>query len=428
MAALRATTIENGARRRPRRRRPPLALVGVVLSLVAMPQGVGAQSAGPRAGTFNGTASSELVRVIASPEPAILLDPLLDPGVTMAQAAADSLGTSTAYAKSVFPGTLYGLLPGLGSLTGAALPVPANPLEVASSHPSNPEADQSAGTITLRAASDPTSSSGSATNGVDEATASVVADVERGDVVSSATAALGTLRISDLLELHGVRTFTRAARTSAGELERSSSLELAAISVAGQRVALTPGTLELLGTPTELPLLSPIRTLLATLTSAGITMEFVPAVELEDGIQSAALRIDYAVQPPQDAGFSGVENIRVVVTVGGAIATAGSGAIGPSITPAPAVPTGATPSAAPLAPAASSGGTPARGATVPAPSTGPAPAVAPPAAAVADPALTSLVVPDLRSSIAAFYPVLVLAAGLLYGLARSSTHLGGDRR
>lgn len=405
-----------------RRFRPALPLVGVAFLLVATPLAAGAQSGGAATGTFHGTASSDLIRVVARPEPAILLDPVLDPGVTMAQAAADSLGTSTAYAKSVFPGTLYALLPGLGSLTGAAVPVPPNPLEVASAYPSTPRTEQTLGTISLRATSDEAASSGSVTNGTDRATASVAADAVLGDVISTAEAAVSAIRIGDQLVLHGVHVSARAARDSAGELERSSSLEVAAISVAGQRVALSPGTLELLGTPTELPLVSPIRTLVSSLTDAGIGIEYVPAIDLDDGVQSAALRINLRMQPPQDAGFSGVEYLRVVVSIGGALATAGSGGIDISVDAVPSVPSVGDLGTVAVAPSSASAGSVR-------PPSGQTGAVAAPATAPAlEPALTSSVVPGIRSSLAAFYPVLVLAAALVYGLARSSSRLGGDRR
>lgn len=369
--------------------------------------------------SFSGSAAARLVAIDVDLDPTIAFDPLVDAGQAVAQARLDSLGASQSFASSLYPGNAVIALPGLlGTLTAGQLGnevLPAYPLYVDASFPTKPYAEQRIGLYRLEAESRLTDSRAFATDGAATATARVDYDEASGDLVVRAESSIGALRVSDDLELVGLRSVAEVRRSPSGEIERSSSFDIAAISVLGQRISLGLDGLAVLGQEVPLgPLLQPLLpAVLDALAESGTTIEVVPEQELEDGVQTAALRISRELESPE-ALASGIESIRAVITVGGNIVSVSNEAI-------PALPTGGgdvtgglDASFAPDVP--SVGGS---GLEIAAPTSGPADPAGPQSAT------TLLASVDSDISIADFYPVLMVAGIALFATARLFALLGG---
>jgi hypothetical protein len=156
------------------------------------------------------------------------------------------------------------------------------------------------------------------------------------------------VQLSPLLSLNGLRSAADATKSPSGQLVRSSSFEVAALTILGQRVALTSTGLSLLGT--DIPLgLDPnavLSTLLSSLAAQGTTIEFLPPTEVPDGVTSAGLRITTEQHPPP-ALASGVDSVQVQVTLGRASAFVTNSAFGANDGVETAVPSGSIDGALP---------------------------------------------------------------------------------
>jgi hypothetical protein len=308
--------------------------LGIVALALCLPSDAGAAS------SYTATADARLIAVDLTTSPPILFDPLFDGGVSVAQAQIDSLGGTAAFASDPYPGgTVIGLPSLLGTATGGAIPsLPAYPLLVTSDQ-GTPSGHIDAGTVVLDAQSRPGSSTGRTTDGVASAQATTTADADGGRVHAHAETAIPSVQLSPLLSLNGLRSAADATRSPSGSLARSSSFEVAALTILGQRVALTPTGLSLLGT--DIPLgLDPnavLSTLLSSLAAQGTTVEFLPPTNVPDGVTSAGLRITTVQHPPAEIA-SGLDSVRVQVTLGRASAFVTNSAFGASDGVEPAVP------------------------------------------------------------------------------------------
>jgi hypothetical protein len=119
-----------------------------------------------------------------------------------------------------------------------------------------------------------------------------------------------------LLQIDGVQTSASASRASGAALHTSSKLSAANISIGGIGLSLTDQGLQVAGTSIPIPGIgSTLASLLGSLASSGITLTYLPAKQLPDGVQSAALQVIEQQKVP------GQGNVVVTVTIGGVMAT-----------------------------------------------------------------------------------------------------------
>ena len=397
----------NGMRSRGWRVRGGGATILVALGLTLL------SGSSRAAENYTATANARLIGIDFTVTPPIAFDQLIDVGVSAAQAQIDSLGTTRAFASSPYPSNSVVLLPGLvaGLSAGATSDlVPEYPL-IASTNETTASDHKELGTLVLDAQSTSGSSRGTVTDGATRAIAHTTADDDL--VVARAETTVSSLQLTPLLSLDGIRTTAEARRTPGGDIDLSSSFEVAAITILGQRVALTPKSLSLLGTdvPLGLDLSGVLGQLLVALADQGTTITFIPASRTEDGITAAGLRIDSVFDAPPEVA-SGLQDVRAAVTLGLASVSVSNQALGQ-------IDDGATDVALP-----------GDGQVVPSfdadlPGAGPAlpgdQGASPPP--VARPAATAHPLP-VDTSLSGLYPVLVLAAALGVGLVNLIRHLG----
>lgn len=400
------------ARRAPRRRwARPLTVVAAALLALTVPSGARAET-----GPYTATANARLVSVDFTTVPPIAFDQLIDAGVSVAQAEVDSLGGTKAFASSPYPSNSIVLLPGLvaGVTAGQTSDLIPNYPLIASTNETSPSDHRELATVVLDAQSTAGNSRGFVTDGLTRAEAVTVADDSK--VQSRAETTVSSIKLGSALSLDGIRTVAQASRTADGEVQRSSSFEVAALTILGQRIALTPDTLSILGndTPLGLDLGGILGQLLAQLTTQGIDIDYVPAVETDDGVTAAGLTIDMVLPVPPELA-SGLKEAHARVTLGLASASVssratGAGPVAPSIDPA-------SPPGAPAGPEADAFDVPAVG-----------PASAPPDRITSGPIESRRVSVGrplpVDISLTALYPVLVLAAVIGLGLVNLIRHLG----
>ncbi|GAA0616672.1 hypothetical protein GCM10009547_18460 [Sporichthya brevicatena] len=266
--------------------------------------------------TFEAVADARLAAVNFTAEPPVIFGQLVDAGGSVAQASLNSLGNSTAFASDPYPSESAVLAPGLiAGLTGGATSdvVPAYPLIASSNFPSVPEKRVQAGPVTLEATSGVATSRGSTANGANTGLASVTRDPSDDRVTARAEVAGSSVVLSDALVLNGVRSAATASRLPSGQIELTSSFDVAALTIAGQRVPLSDA---LTGPDGALSAATAAgRALLDALAAQGTTIQYLPAEKTEDGITSAGLRIrSIQAAPPELA--SGLERVIAEVTIG----------------------------------------------------------------------------------------------------------------
>ena len=371
---------------------------------------------------FTATSNAHLIGMEVSTAPSVVFDPLLDPGQAVAQAEIDSLGSSKGFAAEVSPGGTVLAVPGLlGTLTNGRIgsQLPAMPLVVASDNPSVPAKRQAVGTVAVETSSSSRSSTSSATDGVSRAAASAMFDPGNGRVVATAESTVGEVALGDVLVLDGVRSAARVEQDSSGRPVRSSSFDVGSLSIMGQRVAVTRGGLQLLGTNVPIGSLatSVPAPLFSALAQRGVTVDFLPATDLPDGVRSAGLRITIVAKPPPSI-IAGLASITVVLTLGGNVASVSNRTFAVPVGADAAASIAIPPDAAAVMPSGTSGLGLAAGAPPVIGPSAPVSQAAVPPAAVAGSSVAE------RVSIARFYLVLVLVGGVIYAAFRLFRRFG----
>jgi hypothetical protein len=269
------------------------------------------------AGTFSGVADARLLAVNFNLSPPLIFPQLIDAGSSVAQAELSSLGTSTAFASDPYPSGSVVAAPGLvAGLTDGATSgvVPDYPLITSSAFPVQPDGRVQAGSIDLQAHSERASTRASSRNGANVAEASVSADGDLSEVTVKAQASAATVNISSLLSVDGVRSSATAKAGGDGKVELSSSFDVGALTIAGQRVPviddLITGEGGLLSGTTSV-----LGALLGPLAEQGTTVEVLPSTSTADSITSAGLRIRTRQPVPPDLA-SGVEYVTFDITIG----------------------------------------------------------------------------------------------------------------
>lgn len=246
-------------RRRPVGRAACFALVAcaVLLPLIAFGRPVGAQTEGSF--IYDAVAGSSAVRVGVGIDNFLLISQLVDVGGATAQSMLDAVGNSDAYAAYPYPGEV------------AASKSP--PFIAHSSSPTQPDAKADAwGVYTLVAHSEPEASSATAHGGIkngdqtagrSEAASSVAHDADHVSVVAEAHATAEALNFGEVLRIGRVYSQAQVTAIAGEQPEPVSKLEVADMTVAGQRVVLTPAGLSLPGSTVPLDQGSPVLKVLA---------------------------------------------------------------------------------------------------------------------------------------------------------------------
>lgn len=253
-----------------------------------------------------------------------------------AQCAIDSSGASTGLASLLYPGSYILAVPGLLHSQGAP-EAPPYPL-VVQSDAADPSASSSGSGYSLAAQSADRSSQASGSVGGStaqgsigsaSATAQVDATSIQGKVVATAASLTESIDAGPL-RIGRVSSTAQAVYDSVtGQLTRSSSLTMGDSTVNGIQVGLTDHGLVVAGQTIAVP----GNPLADTLASAGITVTYLAAHPLSDGVLSPGVEI--AVSPPG-------QGYTTTFTVGHSLAVAASGPAPPA-SPAIVFPTSTAP-------------------------------------------------------------------------------------
>jgi hypothetical protein len=138
-------------------------------------------------------------------------------------------------------------------------------------------------------------------------------DPATGAVIGSSSSSAEGFRIGDVLAVGRAVATARASRSSAEAIERTSSFEVAGLTIAGQAVGVGPEGLVLGDQGAPLP---PADPLLRALAGQGITVTYVAPSEQPDGVTSAGLVIDQELKLPSG------HRMRITYTLGRARAEA----------------------------------------------------------------------------------------------------------
>ena len=370
-------------------------------------------------------------------------DTLFDGGGPVAGASSGSSGTSSSFASYPYPGAVAVSLPSL--LAGSGLAgLPAYPFYIDASYPTNPRPDpRTAPAGTLVASAGPTDAMGYAGAGFgDEATAlghfEATAAVSKngGSAVAAGTSVGRNVRFGPL-EIGSLVSTAVATLDGEGRLARESTLSVTGMTVDGQGLAVSDGTIVLADSKVPLAEAAGVTKALA---DAGVNVRYLAAQETTTGLTSAALAVSRTQEIPGGAPVT-VQFIlgQVSASIDGGVSDSGVqiGDVAPpateqsSGTAPPSEGVSSLPVAEPLAapalvapvarPARERGLTFAPSVVVAPPVvSAPAPALSPPAAVVAAPAPAPATLATVRRGTWSFdteSAYLLTAAALLAGVA-----------
>jgi hypothetical protein len=330
---------------RPRRARRQLALAGCSGLLLAgllstWATAAVAATSGALAVSFAGSASSDGFRTTLTIPGAPVADQLVDLAGPSAQAAADTLGTSTGYAALPYPGSVTtsatGLLTGLlcqgaGGLPPVCLPqLPSYPLQVTSSVNGKHDVSAGAGPYVLTAHSDTSGSNASAVGGVQSgvsgnaglmtSTASVAPGPDK-TVVATATSDIQSITAGPL-SIGEIKSIATETLSNDGTITATTSIAITGVAVGGAAVTVDGDGLTTPGPPVPLPINSTLKQLLS---ASGITVELAPARKLKGRVIAPAVLITM----PVDTSI-GIQPGNLSVTFGGATAALSGASFGPT--------------------------------------------------------------------------------------------------
>jgi hypothetical protein len=246
-----------------------------------------------------------------------LTDAPVDGGGPSAQAQLDSSGTSTAFASAPYPGDTVVNLP--GTAAGFGVPgVPSYPFFLQSSYPLSPQGAVNQGPYRLTVKSDPKQSQADAlvgTNGngtsADLRSTASTAVADDGSVTATAKSVSQALDLG-VLRLGSVTSTAVVHLKTDGTLERTTSLDITAISVAGLSVGFGPKGFTVAGTTVPFPSGDQLTSLLA---AEQTTISYIHPVATAHGEVAPALQITTVQSVP------GQNPAYVTLTVGRALAS-----------------------------------------------------------------------------------------------------------
>jgi hypothetical protein len=361
-------------------------------------------------------------------------------------ALVSSVPDSQAFAADPYPGKdLLNLANIVGAMSPA--PLPSYPVAVQSASPGQGQASLAQPGYSIRAASGPTSSEGSAEAGVvssGTSFASVQSDSKvvaapDGSVDALATTAADAVVVGPLT-ISAVRSRAESVLDAAGNVKSTSSLVIGEVAVNGVAVGFTDKGLTIAGTDTPLPSAGPLA---AVLQQAGVTFTYLAAAPQPNGVTAPGVALTAKQTDPNGKTVTityilGQATTSAAPTAGGPTFGGGSatfGNLGPA-TPSAATPAPATNPVSALSLPTTGAGTPTTGGVgspaiaapvgnsrAPRVEVGPAPtpnAERNPGTARITPASTSQT-GDLGGL---FYLILILAAGAVMGAGQLVRFMG----
>ena len=221
-------------------------------------------------------------------------DPIDMPG-PISHAAVNSLGSSSAFASFPYPGDAGVTVPGLiPAVVPGAPSLPPYPFYAKSEHPIVPKAQQAAGAVNLSAESTQTASKAAGSAGPQGdgpgSMSSEASVAEMGDTAVATSKAVVAAFAAGPLTLGRVVSTASVTLLADGTLQRKSGLELSGIRIGDQTVGLSSNGFVVPGTGVPFPA-GTQEQLSTALAGGGMTVEFLPERQTDDGIVSAGLRI-----------------------------------------------------------------------------------------------------------------------------------------
>jgi hypothetical protein len=232
-------------------------------------------------------------------------DPIDVPG-PISHAAVNSLGSSSAFASFPYPGDAGVTVPGLiPAVVPGAPSLPPYPFYAKSEHPIVPKAQQAAGAVNLSAESTQTASKAAGSAGPQgdgpgsmssEASVTEMNDTRQLYLAPGTAAVVATSKAVVAAFAAGPLTLGRVVSTASvtlladGTLQRKSGLELSGIRIGDQTVGLSSSGFVAPGSGVPFPAGAQDQ-LSTALAGGGMTVEFLPERQTDDGIVSAGLRI-----------------------------------------------------------------------------------------------------------------------------------------
>jgi hypothetical protein len=287
------------------RRREVLTLALTILlgggAVVAAPGPAGADGTGHLAFRASAEAAAVRMTMTVANGPGTN-DPIDVPG-PISHAAVNSLGSSSAFASFPYPGDAGVSVPGLlPAVVPGAPSVPAYPFYTKSEYPITPKAGQAAGAVNLSAESTQTASKAAGSAGPQGdgpgsmSSEASVAEVRQPYLAPGTAIAVATSKAVVAAFAAGPLTLGRVVSTASvtvladGTRQRKSGLELSGVRIGDQTVGLSskgfvvPGA----GVPFPAGAQDQLRSALA---GGGMSVEFLPERQTDDGVVSAGLRI-----------------------------------------------------------------------------------------------------------------------------------------
>ena len=302
--------------------------IGLVAVLATAALAAGAMAAGPvnaanagepdqpYQGTYSASAQADGLRVTMTLPAAPLSNTVADVGGPTAQAVLDSNGASQAFASFPYPGANLAVAGGLikGASNGQ-IPAPDYPFYVVAYNPAVPEQEVGSGPYAIKAQSNGTSSQGTASAGLQSPGVGTLGRAEaQASTRSSASAVTGSAgsRVQGLavgpLEIGEVVSSATTALGADGKLDRRAETRLVAAKVGLTPVVLDGNGLSAGGTAGPA---ADTKAVQAALAQAGITVKLFAREDTPTGVVAPVIRI---VQTQSQSGAT------VTYTIGGAAA------------------------------------------------------------------------------------------------------------
>ena len=276
--------------------------------------------------SFSGIASADAVRFTTSAPGFLVVEDFIDGGGPTAQAAVSDVEGNRSFASVPYPGELAIAGPGLFAIaTGQQFPG-HYPFYVASAHPTKPTNAYEAPGLSMKTASDATSSEAAARFGPndegDGGGARSVAKVAKDatGITSEATGVAHAFKAGPV-EILGFTSTAKVHRGATGEPERSSSMQFSAMKVADTTAGVRDGQFVVAGTTVPLDGFAPVQKAMA---DAGVTVEIVEATKTDDGVVSPGIQITRR-QPAEAAGTTMIVRYTLGRTLAAAAVEAGAG-------------------------------------------------------------------------------------------------------
>ncbi|GAA0602700.1 hypothetical protein GCM10009547_00130 [Sporichthya brevicatena] len=278
-----------------------------LVTLLPTSSALGSATAEPSSTTtlsaYQGQASANAAYFLAALPRFLIIENLVNGGGPTAQAALNSLGSSTGFASFPYPGDLAVAAPGLaGTLSGK--PVPTYPFVVTSQYPSAQEVSLDQPGYHLDSVAHEREARSVAQAGArlapstDEGGAFATAEVVRSadNFVSAAESRLD-LQIG-VVAIHGAVSRAEVVIDNAGKVVRNSDFQVSSLSVNGVGVAVTEEGVSLVGS---------VHPAQKSLTVGNTTIRYVEATSTDDSVLAPGLQITTPMDVPAPVG-------RTVVT------------------------------------------------------------------------------------------------------------------